>query len=363
MKKIIFFFFIIILNVFQTREQNPLSDMEKRILGKKNHEKKNLIIAVITKYHWDLIAIFFNSIKSANIKNCDVVTFVANMTDKTIDNIKSTGVIVLPMPKKYLTESIINSRWKIIMDYLDENPNRYRYIFTCDTRDVFFQDDPFKYYDLKKPYLGIAMEDGTLNDRINKDWLINAYGVEKYNKIKDERIFCVGTVWGTVDKFYEFAKLMWDNLSSEWSKSKHVIEQAVGNYIIYYDKKFSDCLVKSFNDDGYVLTIGMTTNDKLLLNLDFDIFNGQGKKGAVIHQFDRRKELVTRAYMKYYPEYLDNTIYFIIGTLILFIFFVVFLVNNYKNIAQKKYINFEREQFKLIKTKDDDETNNQKLNL
>ena len=359
MKKILFFFFIIVLNEFQTRKQNPLSDMEKRNLGNKNHEKKNLIIVAITKYNWDLIAIFFNSIKSANIKNCDVVTFVSNMSKRTINKIKSTGVIVLPIPEKYLKESIINSRWKIIMDYLDENPNRYRYIFTCDTRDAFFQDDPFKYYDLKKPYLGIAIEDGTLDDKINKDWLINAYGEEKFNKIKDERIFCVGTVWGTVDKFYEFAKLMWDNLSSEWSKSKNVIEQAVGNYIIYYDKKFSDCLVKSFNDDGYVLTIGLTANDKLLMNLDSDIFNRQGKKGAVIHQFDRRKELMTRAYMKYYPEYLDNTIYYIIGTLIIFVFFVVFFVKNYKINAQKDYINFEKERFKMIKTKDDEENNNE----
>ena len=203
MKKI-FFLFIVIFNIFQTKEENLILNKEQRLLSQEN-EKKNLIITVITKYKWDSIAIFFNSIKNSKIKNCDVVTFVANMTKKTIDKIKSTNVKVLPMPEKYLKESIINSRWKIIMNYLDDNPNKYRYIFTSDTRDVFFQDDPFKYYDIQKPYLGIAIEDDTLEERINKEWIINAYGEEKHNQIKNEKIFCVGTVWGTVDKFYEFA--------------------------------------------------------------------------------------------------------------------------------------------------------------
>ena len=356
--KIKLFLFIVIFNIFQAKEQNPLLNKAQRFLTK-NHEKKNLIITVITKYNWDSIAIFFNSIKNSNIKNCDIVTFVANMTQNTIDKIKSTKVKVLPMPEKYIKESIINSRWKIINDYLDDNPNKYRYIFTSDTRDVFFQDDPFKYYNMQKPYLGIAIEDDTLEERINKEWIINAYGEEKHNKIKNERIFCVGTVWGTVDKFYEFAQLMWDNLSSDWSKEKKVIEQAVGNYLIYYDKKFSDCLVKSNNNDGYVLTIGLTSNDKILMNLNFDIFNAQGKKAAVIHQFDRRKELVTKAYKKYYPEYLDETNKYIIVSIILFIMFVVFLSNNYRKLSIKN----KDESFRLIKANDDDESYNQKLKL
>ena len=357
MKKI-FFLFIVIFNIFQTKEENLILNKEQRLLSQEN-EKKNLIITVITKYKWDSIAIFFNSIKNSKIKNCDVVTFVANMTKKTIDKIKSTNVKVLPMPEKYLKESIINSRWKIIMNYLDDNPNKYRYIFTSDTRDVFFQDDPFKYYDIQKPYLGVAIEDDTLEERINKEWIINAYGEEKHNQIKNEKIFCVGTVWGTVDKFYEFAKLMWDNLSSEWSKEKHVIEQAVGNYLIYYDKKFSDCLVKSNNENGYVLTIGLTSNEKILMNLNFEIFNAQGKKAAVIHQFDRRKELLNKAYLKYYPEYLDDTSNLIFVSIIVFIMIVIFLANNYKKLSKKN----REENFRLIKSRDDEENGNQKIKL
>ena len=102
------------------------------------------------------------------MSNCDIVMFVANMSLTTIEKIKSCGVIVYDMPKKYLKESIINSRWKICFDYLYENPDKYNYVFTADTRDVYFQDDPFKYYNLTKSYLGIAIEDGTLQEKIIK---------------------------------------------------------------------------------------------------------------------------------------------------------------------------------------------------
>ena len=272
--------------------------------------KRNLIIVAITYYNWDKIAIFFNSIKMSKIQNCDVVTIGAYMSQETIDKLKSCGVKVYLMHEKYLSVRIINSRWKIIMDYLDAYPDKYKYVFTADTRDIFFQDDPFKHYNLEKSYLGIAIEDGNLNEQFNKGWIINAYGKQKHKVIKKERIFCVGTVWGTVDKFYEFSKLMWDNLNTDWAREREVIEQGVGNYLIYYDKKFNDCLVKSDNDDGYVMTIGLTDSDKMIVDSNNIVYNRKGKKAAVVHQYDRHPDLTDKAIAKYYftPEETSNVI-------------------------------------------------------
>ena len=70
----------------------------------------------------------------------------------------------------------------------------------------FFQRDLFQLYDFKKSCLGIAIEDGTLRNSINRDWLIKANGEELYKTIMNERIFCVGSVWGTSDKFLIFAR-------------------------------------------------------------------------------------------------------------------------------------------------------------
>ena len=87
-----------------------------------------------------------------------------------------------------------------------------------------------------------------------------AYNKDIYESIKKERIICLGTVWGTVDKFAEFADAMWEKLNTEWAIKTKVIDQAVGNVIIHYDKLFKDCIIYSENRDGPVMTIALTNS-------------------------------------------------------------------------------------------------------
>ena len=267
--------------------------------------KKNLIIVAITNYDWDKVAIFFNSYVKANFENTDFVVYVNNMTQATINKIESCGTIILPFPEQYKKVSIINNRWIIYSDYLKKNINKYNLVFTSDTKDLFFQKDLFKYYEnITKPFLGIAIEDGFISQSYtNRQWIINAYGEELYNTIKEERIICVGTVWGTVDKFIEFCDIMWQKLNSEWSISNNVIEQAVGNFLIYHDKMFNDCIIFSENRDGPVMTIGLTNRAFINLDSDNNVLNIKKEVAAVVHQYDRKDDIVQIAINKYYPEF------------------------------------------------------------
>ena len=95
--------------------------------------------------------------------------FVTNVTEKTIDEMKSCGVIAYQIPEQYNNELIVNIRWKLYEDYLSKNQDRYNLVFTADIRDVFFQRDVFQLYDFKKSCLGIAIEDGTLRETLNRD--------------------------------------------------------------------------------------------------------------------------------------------------------------------------------------------------
>ena len=113
--------------------------------------------------------------------------------------------------------------------FFEWNQDKYNLVLTTDLRDSYFQLDAFKFYDIGKSFLGIAIEDGKLTEMANHDWIKNGYTKELFKTIKDERIICVGTVWGTVDKFKEFSKVMWENLNSEWAKKYDVIEQGVTN--------------------------------------------------------------------------------------------------------------------------------------
>ena len=187
--------------------------------------------------------------------------------------------------------------------------------------------------------MGIALEDGNLSEKLNSRWIIEAYGHELYKKIKNERIFCVGTVWGTIEKFSQFSRIMWEKLNSEWSLSHNIIEQAVGNYIIYHEKIFDDCLIKSDNKDGYVMTIGLTKRLNIILDSQNNILNGKGKIAAVIHQYDRKPDIVAKVIYKY--TFLNynakiKELYLYNYSLILIIIFLIFY---YKiKIIGKSYI-------------------------
>ena len=266
--------------------------------------KKNLLIGAITNYAWEYVAPFFKSYQRAGFENCDCVMFVANMSESTIEKIKSCGVTVLQIPDNIKNERIINSRWKIYEDFIKANPEKYNLVFTADVRDVFFQRDVFKLYENYRSFLGIAIEDGDISDdpKYNKKWIIDAYGEDIYNMIAHERIFCVGTVWGTADKFCEFASIMWDKLGSDWARRKNVIEQGVSNYLIYHDKMFADSLIKSDNQSGYVMTIGLTKRENIKLDSNNNILNGKGEIAAVVHQYDRKIDIVWKVINKFCPE-------------------------------------------------------------
>ena len=265
--------------------------------------KKNLLIGSITGYLWQDVAPFFKSFERAGFENCDCVMFVANMSDKTIEKIKSCGVIVQKIPDKFKGISIINFRWKIYADFLQENPDKYNLVFTADVRDVFFQSDVFRFYENNKNFLGIAIEDNFLSEKTNKSWLVNAYGEEAYKTIAHERILCAGTVWGTVDNFCNFSLAMWEKLSSVCLLRKNVIDQAVGNWLIYHDKMFYNSLIKSDNQDGKVMTIGFTARENIKLDSNDNILNGKGEIAAVIHQYDRHNDIVIKVINKFCPEY------------------------------------------------------------
>lgn len=321
--------------------------------------KKNLIIGALKNYDWKIISPFFESFKRVKFQNCECVIFYDKITKHTIKKIKSYGVIVYKIPIKFRKVSIINCRWKLYKDFLSENKDRYKLVFAVDLRDSFFQRDVFKDYEnIKKPFLGIAIEDGILSEPFNKKWIINAYGKNLYKTIEHERIICVGTIWGTVDKFYEFSKIMWRKLNSKWSIKNKVIEQAVTNFLIYHDKMFNEFLIKSFNNNGSIMTIALTNDSNIKFDDENNVLNENGEIVALVHQYDRKKFIVTKIKKKFlnkkkiYKSKYNNKLFlrfnfplFIIFVIIIWSLVLVIRHLFKKKIKKKKQI--EKKKFTL----------------
>ena len=133
----------------------------------------------------------------------------------------------------------------------------------------------------------------------NKKWIIDFAGEKIHKLLKKERIICVGTIWGTLDKFLEFSKIFWEKLIA-YPKD---MEQGIANYLFYYEKIFKDYIVKSDNY-GPIMTIGLTKSKDIILDSNNNILNFKGEIASVIHQYDRNPDLTTKVIKKYSPELL-----------------------------------------------------------
>lgn len=324
-------------------------------------QKKNLIIGSIKNYEWNTIKLFFISFQYAKIRNCDIVMFVNNLTQSTITKIKTYGVIIHEIPQEFKNMRINNYRYKFYADFLSNKLDKYNIIFVTDVKDVIFQKDVFKYYEKFKKFLGLAIEDGIISESINQKWMISAFGNNMYKKLKNKPIICSGTIWGTSEIIYNFCKIIWKKISSSNIpipfNERH--DQTIVNYIIYHSKMFRDYIIQSTNKDGPIMTIALTLKNKIIyLDSEKNILNRKGEVAAVIHQYNREKELIKILTKKYNLTNIKNNELSKKNKIIICLFILVFILyikksNKIKKINSLKLISFDS---KLSKYKEHDKS-------
>ena len=247
---------------YQTNEKSHYSrevnNKYSNLKRKLSSSKKNLILGIVTNYKWKVIQPFFKSFEAVGFENCDCVVFVSNIAENTTKKIESCGVIVKYIPKEYEKMIANQIRFKLYSDYLKENLDKYNLVLHVDIRDSIFQKDFFQFFDSKKPFLGITVEDGFMTEYYNKKWFLYSFGEEVYKRVEKKRILCSGTIWGTADKFLQLVNIMWEKVQiKNGLYNKEVSDQPIFNYIIYIDKIFDDCIIKTDNKDGIILTLGL----------------------------------------------------------------------------------------------------------
>ena len=377
---------IISRNLSPIREESIISKNEINVASFNNHNfseqinnkyiipkrklsesKKNLILGVILKYDWKIIQPYFKSFESVGFENCDWVMFVSKLSESTIRKIESFGVIIKDIPFEYLYMNINKMRWKLYLDYLNENIDKYKLILSTDVRDTIFQLDLFQIYAGEKQFLGVSLEGKLFLYSIqNKGWFINAFGEDEYKKIVNEDIICAGAVWGTADKFLLLANKIWEKAKNRPSLTK-LHDQSIISYIVYIEKIFDDCLIKSGYKDGYVLTIGRRKTN-VSLDSEGNILNEKGEIAAVVHQYDRveyylpimRKRFciegkvnITKKYKKIQNFNLKKFvfIFFIIIDASIIIIFILSIYISKRKIRKYGYKKYKEKKKKKVKNK------------
>ena len=278
-----------------------------RNLDSDNSNQKNLIIGLIKGYTWQIIKPFFISLISAKIQNYELVVFVDKLSEETLDKIKLCGAIIKDIPEKNLGfQDLIKYRWKLFSDFLKENKDKYNLVFATDVKDVIFQKDIFKYYNSTKPFISFNLEDTTLRNPLNKNWVRNFCKTnEEYFKIADEQVISEGTIISTIDKFIEFADTLWQEISN----LSNINDQGAINYLIYYKKLLNDSIIMSDNT-GPIMALGVTGTNKILLDSNNNVLNNKGKIAAIVHKYDRKPDIVRKINKKYNDDVLNNYLNF-----------------------------------------------------
>ena len=166
---------------------------------------------------------------------------------------------------------IIIKRYRILIDFLKHRNNINNILF-CDSRDIYFQSDPFN-YPYEKP-LNFFSEEANIQDCvINSQWMNKTLGENTFNELKKNHIVCCGTVMGKIDSFQKYALEM-DMMSKKFPYKKRLkylltfrrdkegrgCDQSYAAYLIY--KQILKNIKIYSNSEGPVATVYHLNNYK-----------------------------------------------------------------------------------------------------
>jgi len=174
---------------------------------------KNLILSAAVGYSFEQIEFFIKSLrKFYDGEICLIVGYKDTRLDEDLRKYNCNTIKTRINRKK-----IQFKRYEIFSKYLENK--KFDKILLCDARDIYFQDNPFKFsYD---GFINFFLEDYQINKcPYNSNWIIKTYGKIEYEKISSKTILCSGTVIGELGQIKEYLNLMKSHIDKFKYKKK-----------------------------------------------------------------------------------------------------------------------------------------------
>lgn len=188
-------------------------------------------------------------------------------------------------------------RFCLYRNYLIKN--HYQKVFMTDTRDVIFQKDIFGTLN----HHGVMAFEETntisLGENVwNSNWILEGYGKEVLEAIKNEVIYCSGTILGDYKSICQFINDYSLHLfEKKLPKTVLGFDQGIFNYFVSYLRH--PYFIKSPNNE-LIFTVGTERSENVkIINNHITEANKQELIPFVVHQYDRHgflKEFVEGFY-------------------------------------------------------------------
>jgi hypothetical protein len=294
----------------------------------------DLIIGGATNYSWNDLQYWINSIKKTGFKG-DVVLVGTNMKKETIDKLTSVGVKLSLYGNKNEAGDVEAKsglpphveRFFYIWDYLEKSETSYNHVIVTDTRDVIFQTNPSEWLEQNLTMHELVASSEGMRYK-NEPWgnsnLFQSFGGYFHNKLKDNYIYNVGVIAGTM---MHVKSMMLTIFQMSLGRPIQIVDQAVYNFIlniptIRKDVYFSECsndwavnlgtaldAVKAGSGDlGKYACEDQVAMKEYVMNFedvqpkvqdDGFVVNPDGKKYSVVHQWDRVPSLKSKVESMY----------------------------------------------------------------
>ena len=162
-------------------------------------------------------------------------------------------------------------------------------VFLSDTRDVIFQKNPADH--LPSEGLNVFEEDASMSIGIcpyNSLWIKLGYGEEVLEAFSHYPISCVGTTCGDRVSILNYLQKLVREINEIQPRTTHPQDQAAHNCLI---RDELDCRIWH-NEEGEVYTVGYIQRGGVQIKNN-RIINSESKAPAVVHQWDRHRNLDT----------------------------------------------------------------------
>ncbi|MAW17579.1 MAG: hypothetical protein CMJ01_03350 [Pelagibacteraceae bacterium] len=252
--------------------------------------KKNLVITAAVGLKVEQLTLFIKSLRKYYQND---VCFVIGEADHELEKELIRNQIFI-IKTKISKKAIQFKRYEIFLNFLKNK--KYENILCCDSRDIYFQSDPFNFN--YKGKINFFLEDKKIKDcPFNKNWIIKTYGEKQYEEINEKIILCSGTVMGSQSKIIEYFTLIINNISKFKYKRKlkysltfridpegRGCDQGHANYIVH--KKLIKNINLYKNSSGPFATVFYLKN--IYFNKKNELLNSSNDPYILVHQYDKR---------------------------------------------------------------------------
>ena len=246
-----------------------LQKVKLRKVSPKNYINKNLIITCIFNINeWNKVEAFIKSCITYAGYNYDIVVLHTKCSETVVTEILAHGG--LPVKIDEDSPDFVN-RFYHYKEYLKNT--QYDKVLHLDCTDIYLQDNPFKYIDEK---ITVANEGVLIKD---EPWNKHLHLLH-FNEIPDRMVICAGVIGGSRLNFIELC----NRIVTYSDKYDHGIDQIFFNRLV----NELDIIEYSPNDSFAIHLHTHFKNSKLKININHkDITSTNGKKYAVVHQYNR----------------------------------------------------------------------------